>query len=329
LTRPLLFVARPLPVDPTHFVGEGIDVDVFQDDRPPTRDELLQRARTASGLVTLLSERIDGALLDALPNVQVVANVAVGFDNVDVAEAARRGIVVTNTPDVLTEATAELTFALLLGLARRLREGERMVRAGEFRGFSPTMLLGRELSGKTLGVFGFGRIGRRVGELGRAFGMRVLATARSPLTAEVLAPAGARQVDKAELLREADVLSIHSPLSSDTRHAFTQRELLGMKKGALLINTARGPIVDEASLVHALEAGHLGGAALDVYEAEPAVHRGLLQRDDVVLLPHLGSATWEARSKMAELALTDAARIVRGEAAVHPVPGSPSRPTRR
>jgi len=208
---------------------------------------------------------------------------------------------VTNTPDVLTDATADLTWALILALARRLREGERMLRAGEFVGWAPTMLLGLELRGRTLGILGYGRIGRAVARRAEGFGMRVLFTARGG------------GVPFEEILEQSDVLSIHCPLTPQTRHLIGPAELLRMKRGALLVNTARGPIVDEAALVAALESGHLGGAALDVFENEPAVHRGLTARNDVVLLPHLGSATQETREKMARIALQQIERVLRGE----------------
>lgn len=319
---PRIFVTRRLAIDPAAFVGPGLDVDVFEHDRPPSRAELLARGRGAAALVTLLSDRIDGALLDALPDVRVVANHAVGLDNIDVQAATARGVWVTHTPDVLTQATCELTWALALAVARRVREGERMVREGAFHGWSPTMLLGRELCGGVLGVFGFGRIGQAVARVGQAFGMTVLACTKGPVPAEFTARAGTQGVevvDLAGLLERSDVITIHCPLTPETHHAFGAAELARMKRGALLVNTARGPVVDEAALVDALVSGHLGGAGLDVYEGEPAVHPGLVGRDDVVLLPHIGSATLEARTRMAELALGDAARVLRGQRPAHPV----------
>jgi glyoxylate reductase len=302
-----VFVARALPVDVRSYFGPGVKVDVFGAPRPPTRAELLAEAKGAGGLVTLLSDVVDGALLDALPDVRVVANFAVGYDNVDVDACTARGVWVTNTPDVLTEATADLTFALILALARRIREGERLVREGRFDGWSPTMLLGMELGEKTLGIFGPGRIGSAVARRGEAFGMEILVTGRES------------GVPFDELLASSDVLSIHVPLTEDTRHAFDEAALSKMKPGSLLINTARGPIVDEKALVNALDAGRIAGAGLDVYEEEPKVHPGLLKRDDVVLLPHLGSATRETRRAMARLALTNCAAVLRGERPPNPV----------
>jgi glyoxylate reductase len=298
-----LFVTRPLPLDAAAAAGPDIEVTVFPHDRAPTRAELLEGARGQGALVTLLSEKVDAALLDALPDLRVVANVAVGLDNIDLAACAARSVLVTHTPDVLTAATADLAWALILAVARRVLEGDALVRAGGFRGFSPTLLLGLELSGATLGLFGYGRIAQAVARRARAFEMDVLFTSRSP------AP-GAVALD--ELLARADVLSIHCPLTPETRHAIGAPQLARMKKGALLVNTARGPVVDEAALADSLAAGHLGGAGLDVYEEEPRVHPALLGRSDVVLLPHLGSATLATRRRMASMAIGDAARVLRG-----------------
>jgi glyoxylate reductase len=299
--RPRVFITRRLALAPQSVLGAGIDIDQYDSELPLPRDELLRRVREASALLPILGDRVDKELLEAAPRLRIVANHAVGYDNVDVPACTARGVWVTNTPDVLTDATADLTWALILALARRLREGERLLRAGEFRGWAPTMLLGRELRGRMLGILGYGRIGRSVARRAEGFGMRVLFTARGG------------GVPFEELLEQSDVLSIHCPLTPQTRQLFGPTELLRMKKGSLLVNTARGPIVDEAALVAALESGHLGGAALDVFENEPAVHPGLLKRDDVVLLPHLGSATQETRERMARIALEQVERVLRGE----------------
>lgn len=314
------FVTRPLSIDPRALAGPEVEVRVFAEDRPPTRAELVEGARGCRTLLTLVSDRVDGALLDALPEVRHVAQVAVGYDNVDVEACRARSVLVTHTPDVLTDATADLAFALLLAVARRLREGEALLRTGRFVGWSPTMLLGMELAGRTLGVFGFGRIGQAVARRAHGFGMRVVYCSRSPAPPEVEAALGAERVDFEALLARSDVLSIHAPLRPDTRHRFDAKALAAMKPGSILINTARGPILDEACLAHALEHGPLFGAGLDVYEHEPAVHPSLVDRDDVVLLPHLGSATVEARRRMAETALVDALRVLRGEPPLHPIP---------
>jgi glyoxylate reductase len=317
-SRVRLFATRRLPVDPAEVLGQDIFVTSFESDRPPTSEELLESARGASGLVTQVSDRIDAGVLDRLPGLRVVAQMAVGYDNVDVSACRARGVQVTHTPDALTESTAELALGLLLAVARRFHEGEQLVRLGAWRGFSPTLLLGRELAGRTLGIVGYGRIGRAVAVRARAFGMRVVASTRRDAP---FAPDGvASHVPFARLLAESDFVSLHCPATASTRHLLGEEELAAMAPGTLLVNTSRGTVVDEAALVRALERRHLGGAGLDVFEREPAVHPGLVGRSDVVLLPHLGSATTEARARMAVCALEDAARVVRGERPRHPVP---------
>jgi glyoxylate reductase len=268
-------------------------------------------------VLSLLTDRIDQRFLEACPALRVVSNLAVGFDNIDVAACSKRGIVVTNTPDVLTEATADLAFALLLSVARRLRACERLARSGDFGFWSPTALLGLELSDATLGIYGFGRIGRAIARRASGFGMNVVYCTRS----EVPPPAreGASPVDFETLLSESDVVAISAPLNEATRRRFGAEEFAAMKRGALLLNTARGAIVDEAALVHALEAGAIGGAGLDVFEDEPRVHPGLLERDDVVLTPHVGSATTVTRVRMAELALANLDAVLHGRSPLHRV----------
>jgi glyoxylate reductase len=263
-------------------------------DRPTAelvRDfELVDAPAAIDGLVATPRDPIDAAFLDgAGPQLRVVALFAVGYDNVDVAAATERGVIVSNTPDVLTRATAELAVALMLALLRRVAEGDRFVRRQEEWSFAPTFMLGEGLNGKTLGIVGRGRIGGEVARLAEAFGMRVVHWSRSGGTA------------LPDLLAEADVVSIHCPLRPETRHLIDADALRQMKPTAVLVNTARGPIVDEAALVAALEAGEIAGAALDVFEREPEVHPGLLERDDVVLTPHVGSATSESRTAMGML----------------------------
>jgi len=304
---PRLFIARKLSLDPRTVVGPDLDLDVWDGDLPPPREDLLARVAGADGLLALLTERVDAELLDAAPSLQVVANHAVGVDNVDVEACTARGIWVTHTPDAVTESTADLTWALILAAARRIGEGERLLRAGRFTGWTPTLLLGLELRGATLGIVGLGRIGEAVARRARGFGMHVLhTTTRGGIPLE-------------ELLARSDVVTLHCPLTPETRHLIDAQRLAQMKPGAILVNTTRGPVVDEAALVAALESGHLGGAGLDVYEDEPRIHPGLLRREDVVLIPHLGSATHATRALMATMALSDAARVLRGERPVHPV----------
>lgn len=310
-------MTRRWPVDPAEVVGPGLLVDVFAPDRAPSRDEIVERASGADAIVTSVLDRIDRDLLEALPNLKIVAQAAVGYDNVDVEACRGRGVLVTHTPGVLTESTADLTLALVLAVARRLREGEDLVRANAFSGWSPTMFLGVELAGKTFGVVGYGRIGRAVARRARAFGMRVLACRSDdrPFEDDI-----AEGTTLARLLAESHVVSLHVPGKASTRHLIGADALARMQRGAILVNTSRGSVVDEAALVRALEAGALGGAGLDVYEHEPRVHPGLLGRRDVVLLPHLGSATREARARMATTALCDAALVLAGKPPRHLVP---------
>src|SRR2546421_3577605 len=237
-----LFVARKLSLDPRRVVGPELDVDLWDHELPPSRTELLSRVARADGLVALLTERVDGELLDAAPSLRVVANHAVGVDNVDVAACTARGVWVTNTPDAVTESTADLTWALILAVARRVREGERLIREGRFRAWAPTMLLGLELNGATLGIVGLGRIGKAVARRAAGFGMQVIHTSAR----------GGVSLD--ELLERSDVVTLHCPLSSATRHLMDAKRLMRMKRGAIVVNTSRGPVVDEEALVAALEA---------------------------------------------------------------------------
>ncbi len=258
----------------------------------------------AAALLCLLTDRIDSRFLEGARHLRIVANMAVGTDNIDLAAAARLGIAVSNTPDVLTDATADLTFALLLAAARRLAWADRYVRGGGFVGWSPDVGIGLDVTGRTLGIVGAGRIGRAVAERARGFRMQVLFHARS----------GGTPLD--ELLARSDFVSLHVPLSNETRHLIGARELARMKKTAVLVNTARGPIVDEAALVQALRTGQLAAAGLDVFEQEPALAPGLRDLPQVVLAPHVGSATVATRERMAEVAAANVVAALRGE----PVP---------
>jgi glyoxylate reductase len=278
---------------------------------PLSPDVIAAGAAGCHGLLTLVRDRVDAAVLKRLPELRAIANYGVGYDNIDVAEATRRGIVVTNTPDVLTAATADLAMALLLACTRRLGEGERLVRSGEPWAWSPHMLLGLELDGATLGIVGMGRIGLAVARRAQAFGMHLLHTSRSEHPeANAL---GSTRVSLDELLRTADVVSLHVALGADTRHLIDAGALMTMKKEAYLVNTARGPVVDEAALATALREGWIAGAGLDVYEREPALEPGLLELENVVLLPHLGSATTKARNAMSRVAATNLVAALRGE----------------
>lgn len=284
-------------------VASAFDVDLWDSEEAIPRDELLRRAAGKDGLLTLLTERVDAELLEAAgPQLVMVANYAVGFDNVDVPECTRRGVLVSNTPEVLTETTADLAWALLMAAARRIAEGDRFLRSRRPWIWDPQMMLGQDVHGKTLGVVGFGRIGQAVARRARGFGMRVLYHDVVPVREEVERELGAERRDLGDLLREADFVSIHVALTPETRHLFGPEEFRAMKPTAVLVNTSRGPVVDEAALAAALEAGELFAAGLDVFEREPEVHPGLLEADNAVVIPHLGSATVETRDAMGLLA---------------------------
>jgi glyoxylate reductase len=315
-----IVVTRRIP-DPALELLEGAgDVWVSPHDRPLRTDELHSALRGADAAVTLLHDRVDGAFLDAAgPGLRVVANVAVGYDNVDVAACAGRGVVCTNTPGVLTDATADLAVALILASTRRLGEAERMVRAGGTWSWSMFFMLGSGLQGKTLGIVGLGQIGTATARRARAFGMRIAYSGRHEAVAALEAELEATRLDLDELLATADVVSIHCPLSAATRHLIDARRLSLMKPTAYLINCARGPIVDEAALAHALRDGTIAGAGLDVFEHEPAIEPGLFELENVVLLPHLGSATIETRTAMGVLAAQNAVAVLAGEPPLTPI----------
>ena len=291
---PAVFLSRRVPERVRAELERSFELAVHDDETPPSRRELLEGAAGRDGLVTMLADRVDAELFDAAgPKLRVVASYAVGVDNVDLDEAARRGIVVANTPGVLTQATAELTLALVLALSRRVVEGDRLVRSREPWVLSPTFMLAQGARGRTLGVVGLGRIGAEVARLASSVGMEVVYTARSPKR-----EAPWRFLPLDGLLGEADVVSLHCPLTPETRHLIGRDELRAMRPDGLLVNAARGPIVDEAALAAALAAGEIAGAALDVFEREPEVHSGLLGLENVVLVPHLGSATEDTREAM-------------------------------
>jgi glyoxylate reductase len=301
-----VFVGRPLVEPSTVEILAGHDVTVGVGGLP--RPEWPHLA-TARALLPTPRERVTEDVLAAAPGLALVASHSVGVDHIDLVACRARGILVTNTPDVLTDATADLAWALILAVSRRLHEGDALARSGTWDGWKPQELLGVSLQGKTLGIYGMGRIGRAVARRGEAFGMRVLSFDKEGTEAGF-----------EEFLSNVDVLSIHAPLTDKTRGRFGEEEFLRMKEGAILVNTARGPIVDEAALARTLVSKHLFGAGLDVFEKEPAIHPGLVSLPNVVLLPHLGSATHETRLAMARLACEEIARFARGEPPLHPVP---------
>ena len=316
-----VLVTAHLPGDgPARIAAAGHDV-VYRDEvGGMPREELLARVAGSDALVAMMVDRVDAELLEAAgPQLAVVCDVVVGYDNVDVAACTERGVVVTNTPGVLTDATADIAMALVLMTTRRLGAAERRVRTGEPWRWSFTADLGTGLRGRTLGIVGPGEIGLATARRATGFGMEVLLSGRSQPDPGVVSGLGARVVDLDELLAASDVVSLHCPLTPATHHLIGAEQLRAMKPTAHLVNTARGPVVDEAALVAALESGEIVGAGLDVFEDEPRVHPGLLGRDDVVLLPHVGSATLETRTAMADLAVANVLAVLAGDPALTPV----------
>ena len=315
-----IVVTRRIPETALDLLRAAGEVWLSPHDRPLQPAELHAAVAGADSVVTLLHDRVDDPFLDAAgPGLKVVANVAVGFNNIDVAACASRGVVVTNTPGVLTEATADIAFALVLMVTRRLGEGERLVRSGGTWTWSMFFMLGAGLQGKTLGIVGLGQIGCATARRARAFGMEIAYAGRRRADPAVEAELGARLLPLAELLAEADVVSLHVPLNDRTHHLIDTAALRRMKPSAYLVNTTRGPVVDEAALVDALRSGTIAGAGLDVFEHEPDVHPGLLGLENVVLIPHLGSATIETRTAMAVLAARNAVAVLAGEPPLTPV----------
>ncbi len=316
-TRPRVFVTRQLPGDALARLAAQVSLRVWEEPLPPPRDVLLAQAREVEGLITLLTDRVDEALLAGSPGLRTISNVAVGYDNIDVAACTSRRIPVGNTPGVLTETTADFAFALLMGLARRVAEADAYVRAGHWKTWEPGLLLGTDVYGATLGLVGLGAIGTAVARRARGFGMRILYVNRHPRP-ELEAELGLTRVDKATLLAESDFVSLHVPLNAGTRHWLGRAEFAAMKRGALLVNTARGPVVDQAALAEALESGHLGGAALDVTDPEPLpLDSPLLKLPNVLLAPHIASASHATRGRMASMAVDNLLAALAGHKPPH------------
>jgi glyoxylate reductase len=298
-----VLVTGNLPGDIASPLKDRFDVTLYRQDRPMEREALLSAAGAKHGLLCMITDRIDGELLDRAPDLKMVANFGVGFNNIDVGAATARGILVSNTPGVLTDATADLTMALILAAGRRVVEGDTYTRQGRFQFWAPFHFLGCEITGKTLGIVGMGRIGAAVARRASGFDMPVLYHNRSRLPAEEEEAMGARYVELDTLLQQSDFISLHVPLTPETRHLIGERELNAMKPSAYLINTARGPVIDEAALLEALKGKQIAGAGLDVYEHEPALTPGLDQLTNVTLLPHMGSATENTRRRMGAMAV--------------------------
>ncbi|MCL2646580.1 MAG: D-glycerate dehydrogenase [Phycisphaerales bacterium] len=307
-----IIVTRPIPRAGIDILKQAAhEVLVLPHDRPCTRSELLAATQNAQGLLTMLTDKIDDDFLQQRPSVKAIANYAAGYNNIDITACQSRGIHVSNTPDVLTDATAEIAWTLLMMAARRAGEGERMVRNAQWTGWGPMQLQGMSILGQTLGIIGAGRIGSRVAQIATAFGMQLLYVHRRET--EPMAQLEARRVTLPELLKESDFISLHVPLLADTHHLIGAKELHMMKKTSILINTARGPVVDEAALVEALKSKTIFAAGLDVYEEEPKIHPGLLALENVTMLPHIGSATVRARSEMSKLAAENLLAMLRGQ----------------
>ncbi len=307
--KPPVLLTRKLPSSVVARLEASCDVERFEGDANMPHEALVERIADKHGLISLITDSVDAGAIAAGTQLRVIANVGVGYNNIDVAAARGRGIIVTNTPDILTDATADFTIALILAVTRRLGEGERLMRRRDWTGWALDQLLGMQLGGKQLGIVGYGRIGRAVASRAAAFGMKVAHTSR-----------GGDGMPLDRLLATSDVVSLHVPLTPDTRRLIGQPELARMKRTAYLVNTTRGPVVDESALAWALKNRMIAGAALDVYEREPEVHADLLTLENVVLAPHLGSATIETRTAMADLAARNVIAVLTGEPPLTPVP---------
>jgi glyoxylate reductase len=319
--RPRVFVARRIPAEGLDALAAATDADVWEDELPPPRHELLRRVAGCDGVLTLLTDGVDDEFLDAAGlGLKVVSNYAVGFDNVDVPACTQRGIPVGNTPGVLTETTADLAWALLMASSRRVAEGDRYVRAGRWRTWGPQLLLGGDVHGATLGIIGFGRIGQAVAQRAGGFGMAVLYWDRSPAPPELERELNAIYADLDELLARSDLVTLHVSLNDETRHLIDAAALARMKPSAVLVNTSRGPVVDQAALAEALARGTIAAAGLDVTDPEPIpMDDPLLQLDNCLVVPHIASASHATRGKMAEMAAANLLAGLRGERLPHPV----------
>jgi glyoxylate reductase len=310
--KPKVFATHPLFEPARQILQEGCDVEYWAKPERPPREEVLRRVKDKEGLICLLTEKINDELLRAAPKLRIAANVAVGFDNIDVAACTKRGVVATNTPGVLDETTADFAWTLLMAAARRLGEGEALARSGNWKGWDLDQLVGTDVWGKTLGIVGFGRIGRAVARRASGFQMKVIYTDAVRAPAEVERDLRVEFRETNALLAESDFISVHVPLLPETRGLFDAPKFHRMKPTAFLINTSRGPVVDEAALVAALESGKIAGAGLDVYENEPFIHPGL-KRANVVLAPHIASASLETRTKMACIAAENIVALFQGQ----------------
>ncbi len=310
MKKPKVLLTRILPQPGIDMLTEQVDLEVYEKNEAMPRECIIESVRDKTGLICLLSDRIDKEIMHAGTNLKIIANYAVGYNNIDIAEAAKRNIYVTHTPGVLTDTTADLAFALLISVARRIPEADKYVREGQFKGWEPMFLLGTDVHSKTLGIIGFGRIGRALARRAHGFGMRILyyEPKRLSTTIEKQHSAEYRMLD--DMLRESDFVSIHVPLIDATHHLIAEREFAVMKKSAFLINTSRGPVIDERALVVALRNKDIAGCALDVFEREPAVEQELKTMSNVVLAPHIGSASVQTRTQMALMVAEDVIAVL-------------------
>ncbi len=307
-----VFITRKIPENAIEILKKHFEVKIWEKDEPIGKEEIIKNIKDVFGILCLLTDRIDREVIDSAKNLKVIANYAVGIDNIDVEYAIKKGIIVTNTPDVLTHATAELAWALLFAVARRIIEADKFVREGRFKGWDPMLFLGKEIYGKTLGIIGAGRIGTAFGLKSKGFEMKVLYFSRK--NNQVLEDRlHAKKKSLRDLLREADFISLHVPLTKETYHLIGKEEFSLMKEDAILVNTSRGAVIDEEELVKALKQKKLFGAGLDVYENEPKIHPELIKLPQVVLLPHIGSATYQTREKMAEMAAKSIVEVYNGK----------------
>ncbi len=314
-----VFITKELPGNPEKMLRKnGFKVTIHKGNRPVSRRELIKESADADALICLLTDKIDREIIAGLKKCRVIANVAVGFNNIDIGAATEKNIIVTNTPDILTDATADLTMALLLAAARRIPEGERMMRANAFKGWKPDLLLGVELKNKILGIAGAGRIGSSVAQRAKAFGMKIIYTdhKQNPV---IDIEEGAEMVPLNTLLKKSDIISFHLPLNQTTRHILNCANIKHLKRNAIIINTSRGEIIEEECLIKALKEKKILAAGLDVYENEPEINKEFLKLENVVLLPHIGSATRETRANMASLAAVNVLNILKGKEAQTPV----------
>lgn len=312
MAKPKVYCSHELFEEARKILDATCEAEYWTQAERPPREEVLRRVKDKEGLVCLLTEKVDEGLLRAAPKLRIAANVAVGFDNIDVEACTKRGVVATNTPGVLDETTADFAWTLMMAVARRLGEGEQLARSGNWKGWNLDQLCGADIWGKTLGIVGFGRIGRAVARRALGFNMKVIYTDAVRAPEEVEKAVNATFRDMNTLLAEADFISLHVPLLEETRGLFDAPKFFRMKRTAFLINTSRGPVVDEAALVAALESKKIAGAALDVYENEPFIHPGL-KRPNVVLAPHLASASLETRTKMAVMAANNVISLFQGQ----------------